>query len=264
MLFRRYLPKQLPRNIHRTFHILADFLYEAIVETAPHPYPPPPHHNILPTIYKRKTLPKRTIIETMTADTLSKASQDVLLVQKTLANSEEFGRIIEKYEEPLKRYIRRIARPSVDDLDILLQDVFIKIYENLNDFDQTLQFSSWIYRIAHNESIDFVRKKKRTGVSLDEPINDDEGTTLAETIASPTNITEDIDAGYIKKSIELVLDDLEPKYRSVLVLKFLEDKDYEEISDILRKPPGTVATLIHRAKKEFRRIAEEKGMYLGE
>ncbi len=200
----------------------------------------------------------------MTADTLSKASQDVLLVQKTLANSEEFGRIIEKYEEPLKRYIRRIARPSVDDLDILLQDVFIKIYENLNDFDQTLQFSSWIYRIAHNESIDFVRKKKRTGVSLDEPINDDEGTTLAETIASPTNITEDIDAGYIKKSIELVLDDLEPKYRSVLVLKFLEDKDYEEISDILRKPPGTVATLIHRAKKEFRRIAEEKGMYLGE
>ncbi|MEN9622182.1 MAG: hypothetical protein RLZZ67_616 [Candidatus Parcubacteria bacterium] len=199
----------------------------------------------------------------MAEDTRNIAEMDALLVQKALVNSEEFGRIIDKYEDPLKRYIRRIARPSADDLDILLQDVFIKVYENLNDFDQSLPFSSWIYRIAHNESIDFLRKKKHYGGSLDDTTNDEDGIALVETIASDTDIAADADKGYIKKCIEAVLDDIEPKYRAVLVLKFLEEKDYNDISDILRKPPGTIATLIHRAKKEFKRLAEEKGMHLG-
>jgi len=202
-------------------------------------------------------------MEYMAEATLKSSEIDALLVQNALVHSEEFGRIIDKYQEPLKRYIRRIARPASDDLDILLQDVFIKVYENLNDFDQTLAFSSWIYRIAHNESIDFLRKKKRFGASLDDTTNDDDGITFAETLASDTDIAHDVDTSYIKKCIEAVLDDIEPKYRSVLVLKFLEEKDYNDISDILRKPPGTVATLIHRAKKEFKRLAEEKGMHLG-
>lgn len=196
------------------------------------------------------------------ADEITAKEADASLVQKALANSEEFGRIIEKYKDPLGRYIRRLARPNPDDLDILLQDVFIKVYENLNDFDRDLAFSSWIYRIAHNESIDHVRRKKRFGASLDEPVDEDD-VALIDTIAADSDIIGETDKEYIKKNIGAVLDDLDPKYRSVLVLKFLEDKDYNEISDIIRKPPGTVATLIHRAKKEFRRLAEAKGMQLG-
>lgn len=198
----------------------------------------------------------------MTEEKLTGARADALLVQKALVSSEEFGRIIEKYQEPLRRYVRRIARPGKDDLDILLQDIFIKTYENLNDFDQGLPFSSWIYRIAHNESIDFLRRKKRFGASLDDPAYDDDTVALAETIAADSDIVGESDKSYLKKNIVAVLSDLDPKYRSVLVLKFLEEKDYEAISDILRKPPGTVATLIHRAKKEFRRLAKEKGMNL--
>ena len=198
----------------------------------------------------------------MAEDKLTGARADALLVKKTLESSDQFGSIIEKYQEPLKRYVRRIARPSPDDLDILLQDIFIKAYENLNDFDQELAFSSWIYRIAHNEAIDFLRKKKRFGASLDDTTNDDDNVTLAETISADIDIAGDIDKDYVKKNIEAVLDDLEPKYRSVLILKFLEEKDYNDISDILKKPPGTVATLIHRAKKEFKRLADEKKMNL--
>lgn len=185
---------------------------------------------------------------------------DAELVKRALSSSEEFGKIIEKYQEPMRRYVRRIARPSPDELDILLQDIFIKVYENLNDFDQELPFSSWIYRIAHNEAIDHLRRGKRFGASLDDAVYDSETVTLAETIASDTDIALETDVQYQKKAIEGLLDQLEPKYRSVLVLKFLEDRGYDEISDILRKPPGTVATLIHRAKKEFRRLAEERGM----
>ncbi len=198
----------------------------------------------------------------MAEDKITAARADALLVAKALESSEEFGRIIEKYQEPLRRYIRRVARPGPDDLEILLQDIFIKTYENLNDFDLDLPFSSWIYRIAHNESIDFLRKKKRFGASLDEVTGDDDSTTFADTIPSDTDIVGEADKDYIKRCIESVLEDIEPKYRSVLVLKFLEEKDYNDISDILRKPPGTVATLIHRAKKEFKRVAESKGMHL--
>lgn len=185
---------------------------------------------------------------------------DAELVQQSIANSEAFGRIIEKYQEPLRRYVRRLARPSPDEADILLQDIFIKVYENLNDFDQTLAFSSWIYRIAHNESIDYLRKRKHFGMSLDDPAYDDDTVALVDTIAADDDIAGDVDKEYLKKRIGFVLDELDPKYRSVLVLKFLEERDYNEISDILRKPPGTIATLIHRAKKEFRRLAEKKGL----
>ncbi|MDP1625136.1 MAG: RNA polymerase sigma factor [bacterium] len=185
---------------------------------------------------------------------------DAELVKRALAESEEFGRLIEKYQEPMRRYVRRIARPTPDELDILLQDIFIKVYENLNDFDQDLPFSSWIYRIAHNEAIDHLRRGKRFGASLDSPAYDSENLTLAETMPDGTDIASETDMQYQKKAIEALLDELEPKYRSVLVLKFLEERGYEEISDILRKPPGTVATLIHRAKKEFRRLADERGI----
>ncbi|HVU06859.1 MAG TPA: sigma-70 family RNA polymerase sigma factor [Candidatus Paceibacterota bacterium] len=194
---------------------------------------------------------------------LSAAREDAALVQRALESSEEFGRIIEKYQEPLRRYIRRIARPTPDELDMLLQDIFIKAYENLNDFDQDLSFSSWVYRIAHNESIDHLRRKKHVGASLDDQAYDDDTMTLAETMAADDDVLAEVDRDYVKKNITSVLDRLEPKYRSVLVLKFLEDKDYNDISDILRKPPGTVATLIHRAKKEFKRLADEGGMHLG-
>jgi RNA polymerase sigma-70 factor, ECF subfamily len=199
-------------------------------------------------------------MEAMAEDKLNKNQADIVLVKNTLANSEEFGRIIEKYQEPLRRYVRRIARPSPDELDMLLQDIFIKAYENLNDFDQSLSFSSWIYRIAHNESVDYHRKKKHFGGSLDDPTGEDEGATLAETIAADDDIILEVDRQYIKRNIARVLEEMDPKYRAVLVLKFLEDKDYQDISDILRKPPGTIATLIHRAKKEFRELIETRGI----
>jgi len=196
----------------------------------------------------------------MAEDKNIKNQADVVLVQKTLQSRDEFGRIIEKYKESLERYIHRLARPSVDELDMLIQDVFIKVYENLNDFDQKLSFSSWIYRIAHNEAIDFHRKRKKYGGSLDEPVSENDTITLAETIIADGDFVTDIDRQYAKTHIMKVLDDLDPKYKSVLVLKFLEDKDYDEISDILKKPPGTIATLIHRAKREFRRFSADRGI----
>lgn len=110
----------------------------------------------------------------------------------------------------------------------------------------------WIYRIVHNEAISFLRRKKSYGkdqqVPLDEQIfsavPDDTAPEEAEELENRDKLTHQ------------VLAQLPDLYREVLVLKFLENMGYEEISDILKIPEGTVATRINRAKKAFRKIAE--------
>ncbi|MDO8575579.1 MAG: RNA polymerase sigma factor [bacterium] len=179
----------------------------------------------------------------------SSVSSDSELVTQALSNPEDFSMIMQKYSAKISRYICRIISLSGDEVEDLLQNVFIKTYKNLNDFDSSLSFSSWIYRIAHNEAIDYIRKNKRNKKSNSS--EDDEDALLD--IADDVNVSEEVHKKHIRKNINKILDSMREEYRTVLILKFLEERDYNEISDILKKPPGTVATLIHRAKEEFRK-----------
>ena len=84
---------------------------------------------------------------------------DEEIVVKTLQDKQFFGEIVDRYEAKLTRYIARLGvRNPEDQLDVL-QEIFLKVYKNLNGFDRSLQFSSWIYRISHNEAISWYRKK---------------------------------------------------------------------------------------------------------
>lgn len=170
------------------------------------------------------------------------------LVDLTLKDKAYFALLIERYETKLLRYIRRITNVPKEEAEDILQESFIKTYTNLNDFDQGLKFSSWIYRITRNQVISNFRKNKVRPHGNCININDKE----VYDIASDLNIKEDIDLKILRKDINKVLDHVEEKYREVLVLKFLEGKDYKEMSDILKKPLGTIATLINRAKQQFR------------
>ena len=179
------------------------------------------------------------------------------LVKLTIEDQENFLYLIKRYEAKLGRYVRRIAGLGKEDTEDLLQDIFIKTYQNINSFDKDLKFSSWIYRIAHNEVIDNYRKKQSRpqGASFDVE-------NLLNNLASEFNITKDLDHKYLQANISQVLNSLDLKYREVLVLKFLEEKEYKEISDILKKPMGTVATLISRAKKQFLQKMKEQEIKL--
>ncbi len=179
-----------------------------------------------------------------TNDTLEQLS-DEQLVERSLANPDNFVYLVRRYEPKLLRYIRRSTAASQEDAEDLLQEIFIKVYQHLNDFDQELRFSSWIYRIAHNHIISAHRKKTaRPETYYPE---DDE----LERIASDINITKDVERAEFNRQIRTTLATLEPKYRDVLILQFIEERSYQEISDILKKPLGTIATLINRAKKRF-------------
>lgn len=167
---------------------------------------------------------------------------------------EYFGILVERYEQKITRYIKRVTRVSLQDQQDILQNIFIKAYVNINSFKKNLSFNSWIYRIAHNEIIDWSRRAQ-TKLRHGQHDYDDE---IFEWTADPRHFLKQLDIQENQLQIQQVLDSLEVKYREVLYLKFIEGYSYTEISDILKKPEGTIGTLINRAKKKFKEIYEQR------
>jgi RNA polymerase sigma-70 factor, ECF subfamily len=181
---------------------------------------------------------------------------DEEVVARAIADPAHFTCIIRRYEAPLTRYLGRSARLAAEDVQDLLQDLFIKVYRNLNDFDQTLKFSSWIYRIAHNEMVSRFRSHpwRATVDAYDERL-----TLPAEMV---DRLTGDVtlERQQLARALQEIIDSLPDRYREAFVLRFVEEKEYAEIGDILQKPMGSVATLINRAREHFRKEALRRGI----
>ncbi len=178
------------------------------------------------------------------------------LVTATLKNPDEYIALVDKYEGSLSRYIRRMVWDEHEINEDITQEVFIKAYQSLNGYNPKLKFSSWIYRIAHNLCVDYLRKNsKKHHTSLD--MEDEESQTLIQKIASDENITHTFATQEIRQAVQGIIWELPEKYKTVIILAFMEDKSYEEISDILQIPIGTVWTLINRAKKHFFALTTE-------
>lgn len=176
---------------------------------------------------------------------------DEEIVLQVTMNKELFGLLMDRYEAPLRRYVRRLGVHVDEDQSDVLQDIFLKTYRNINAFDTKLKFSSWIYRIAHNETISWYRKKnvRPEGhlVGDSEEIIGFVSGTLEE---ADVTFDKNVNASVVNQAL-LALDE---KYRQVLILRFFEHKEYEDISDILKIPTGSVGTLIHRGKKQLARV----------
>lgn len=185
-----------------------------------------------------------------------KEKTDQELVSAALSDKHAFSEVVAMYGKPISRYVRRLGCTDKNDIDDLLQEIFIKVYINLNGYDPNLKFSSWLYRIAHNETISFFRKKNVRPNVLSSVDSEDFFENLADEadFFELSNKQEDADA------IKDVLSSIDQKYKEVLLLRFLEEKSYTEISDILRIPEGTVATMISRGKKELKAKLEEKNI----
>ncbi|MEA1937231.1 MAG: sigma-70 family RNA polymerase sigma factor [Patescibacteria group bacterium] len=181
---------------------------------------------------------------------------DEELVAKSLQEIDYFACIYERYEEKLIHYILRISSFSVEESKDVLQEAFVKAWKNLNEFDSNLKFSSWLYRIVRNTTITEWKKSRSKGKDQRQEIDEE----LFQNLPSLLNIEKEADQKFDEKNIEKVLRLMPKKYREVLILKFLEEKNYKEISDILKKPSGTVATLINRAKKSFYQIAKQENI----
>ncbi len=168
---------------------------------------------------------------------------DEKLLKLSLGDNNFFTFLVNRYKEKFFYYLKAFAGFRNDEIEDVIQNSFIKIYKNLNNFDSKLKFSSWAYRIVHNEAIDEIRRQKRSNLPLFPEL---------EIPDEKSDLISDLDEKLEKKVVLAVLQELKEDYREVLVLRFFEDKDYKEISDILRKPLGTVCTLINRAKIQFK------------
>ncbi len=163
-----------------------------------------------------------------------------------------FRILVERYQDALLRYIRRIGCADPEAAKDILQEAFIKAYSNLNDYDSTYSFSTWIYRIVHNETMSHFRKQKNRPHVVEES-----SFYLFETIPDELDIVGEADMKLRGQAVSAALARVEPRYKEVLVLRFFEDKSYDEIANILRIPNGTVATYIARGKRELGTLLKE-------
>jgi len=175
--------------------------------------------------------------------TTSPIQKDEEIVPLIIEGDKElFGELIDRYEQKLTRYVMRFIQHK-DDVSDIIQVVFIKAYTNLKSFDTTRSFNSWIYRIAHNESVTYLKKKGGEKVSFIDfdtffphPFAKEESDTLALS-------RED------KGALEASLATLSLKYREVLVLYYYDELSYQEIADVLHIPIATVGVRIKRGKE---------------
>jgi RNA polymerase sigma-70 factor (ECF subfamily) len=163
--------------------------------------------------------------------------------------SDLFGEVVERYQNKLMRYARKFLADSDDSKDIV-QDIFIKTYQNIQSFDVSRKFSPWIYRIAHNEFVNALKKRasQRTIFTFD--IDTVLPHLAGEETADSAALERDLRA-----SLEEHLDKLDAKYREPLILYYLESMDYKEISDILQIPVSTVGVRLGRARSMLKKIA---------
>lgn len=159
--------------------------------------------------------------------------------------------LVKRYEKPLLRYATYITKGAMYAADIV-QDAFVKAYQNLTSFDVSKKFSSWLYRIVHNEAVNRIRKESRF-FSLEDMVWFDSFFLRSD------SLDDEIHAREIRSILKKSLQEIPLSYRAPLILFYLEDKSYEEISDVLRIPLGTVGTRINRGKKYLKKVVQKKG-----
>jgi RNA polymerase sigma-70 factor, ECF subfamily len=177
-------------------------------------------------------------------------TDEEVAVEVQNGNIDAFTVILERYEQKILRYGRRFLFDTREVEDVV-QEVFLKSYQNIRSFDAKRKLSSWLYRIAHNEFVNVLRKKGRAPISFFDP------ETIFPHPVSSEIPEKDFAAAETKAMLDKVLDKLPTKYQEPLVLHYIEEIDYKEIAEVLHLPVSTVGVRIMRAKKLLREYLEK-------
>lgn len=173
------------------------------------------------------------------------------LVQR--GDFEQFGILMQRYEPKLRRYGSKFLART-DDIQDIVQDVFVQTYQNIKNFDTKQRFSPWIYRIAHNAFANELRRKSRHPLLL--PDFD----MLLEHLPASESADETSEQRVLKEMVEAGLAGLPASFREILVLYFVEELSYKEIADVLHIPVNIVGVRLSRAKRALRKTYEARNM----
>ncbi|MDX5337882.1 MAG: sigma-70 family RNA polymerase sigma factor [Cyclobacteriaceae bacterium] len=194
----------------------------------------------------------------------NKALEDFDLIDKAVEEKDQtaYAMLMKRYKKAVYFMILKMIRDA-DDAEDLTMEAFAKAFRNLHRFKKDYTFSTWLFRIATNNTIDFIRKKKLKTMSLNTTLSDDSGNSVTIDVEDDENNPQD---EFIKSQrIEMVrvfVDKLPPKYRKLVQLRYFDELSYEEIAQELEKPLGTVKAQLHRSRELLYEIASGKEKHI--
>ncbi|MDN4166550.1 sigma-70 family RNA polymerase sigma factor [Cytophagales bacterium LB-30] len=180
-----------------------------------------------------------------------KALYDFRLIdQATKENDEQaYAELMKRYKKPVYHMILKMVR-NVDDAEDLTIEAFAKAFKNLHRFKKDYTFSTWLFRIATNNSIDFIRKKKLDTFSIHASFKDDNGDAVGIDVQDENlNPQEETIKTEKIQIMRTFVDKLPPKYQRLVKLRYFDELSYEEIATELEAPLGTVKAQLHRARE---------------
>lgn len=186
------------------------------------------------------------------------SEQDRDLVEQALAGNEQaYRQLMQKYDRALYHHIYRMVRAK-GQVEDLVQESFIKAFSALKSYSSDYAFSTWLYKIATNHTIDYLRKKKLPTFSIDKPINTKDGEMDYEVPDTTYRPDRHVVDDQRRELIQEAIDALPEKYHLVIVMRHQQEKSYEEIASELDLPLGTVKAHIFRARKLLYKYLREK------
>ena len=173
-------------------------------------------------------------------------SDEVLAARVQHNDHAAFAALMQRYTRKLLRYGARLL-PHESNLDDIVQDIFITVYRNIQDFDATRQFSPWIYRIAHNAFVDAIRRKHK------EPLSFFDFDRMIPHPVYHDPVPQEKEDAELRVLLEKGLQNLTPAYREIIDLYYFENFSYRQIADILHVPIGTVGIRLARARAALKK-----------
>ena len=175
--------------------------------------------------------------------------EDSSLIQEALAgNDQAYKKLMKKYHDAIFNFIFKMVRDR-QQVEDLTQEAFIKAFSSLKNFNDEYAFSTWLYKIATNNSIDFIRRRKLQMYSIDKPIESKDSDYAFELPDESYEADKELIGGQKTKLLNEAIAKLPEKYRTVIRLRHVEEKSYEEIAAGLKLPIGTVKAHIFRARE---------------
>jgi RNA polymerase sigma-70 factor (ECF subfamily) len=189
---------------------------------------------------------------------LASRNEDYQTIQSALrGDNRAYRKLMDKYHDAIYSFIFRMVhdREQVEDLT---QEAFIKAFSSLKNFNEEFAFSTWLYKIATNNCIDYIRKRKLQMYSIDKPVESRDSEYVFELPDDSYEADRDVIADQRTVLLHDAIDKLPEKYRRVILLRHTDEKSYEEIARMLRLPIGTVKAHIFRARELLYRQLRNK------
>ena len=187
--------------------------------------------------------------------------EDKKLIQRCLKGEEKaFEELLGKYRTSVFSICLRMVRNRSTAEDIA-EDVFVKVFSALDRYDPTYPFASWLHRITSNLCIDYLRKEKDRAISLDQPLGGDDDGLLIQIPARTAAPDREVESKEMMAMLDEAIERLPEHYRIIVILRHQEERSYEEISETLGIPLGTVKARIHRARNMIVEYLRTKGLF---